>query len=116
MPGCPNSTESGCRCPEHHPGLLAFAPVPAEPVRLHLVTPGPCTAPSVRTDGQLARLRASCATCRGDADVCNAGDGARDFERLHGCAAWTPAGALAELSSTRQPWEPRPPRERLAVA
>jgi hypothetical protein len=23
--GCPNSTQSGCRCPEHDPGLMAFA-------------------------------------------------------------------------------------------
>jgi hypothetical protein len=24
MPACPSSTENGCRCPEHHPGLLEF--------------------------------------------------------------------------------------------
>ena len=28
MAGCPGSTEAGCRCPEHHPGLGAYSPDP----------------------------------------------------------------------------------------
>jgi hypothetical protein len=45
--GCPNSTEGGCRCPEHAPGLSAFARDPAaferalapcRPTTLHVVT------------------------------------------------------------------------------
>jgi hypothetical protein len=48
LTGCPNSTESGCRCPDHAPGLAAFAADPVayeaaleplrRPVRLHVVT------------------------------------------------------------------------------
>lgn len=29
MAGCPNTTSGGCRCSEHHPGLLAYASDPA---------------------------------------------------------------------------------------
>lgn len=28
MTACPNSTESGCRCEQHHLGLLAYSPNP----------------------------------------------------------------------------------------
>lgn len=50
MTACPNSAATGCRCVEHAPGLLAYAPSPAayeaalervRPVRLRIVTPGP---------------------------------------------------------------------------
>lgn len=50
MTGCKNSTESGCRCPDHDPGLMAYAPDPdayaqaltaMQPTRLRIVTPGP---------------------------------------------------------------------------
>lgn len=49
MSGCPNTTEGGCRCPEHHPGLGAYSSDPdaydaaiarlrKQGVRLRLVT------------------------------------------------------------------------------
>ena len=51
MPGCPHTTADGCRCPEHAPGLAAYARNPAAyeaalvplrgPVRLSVVTLGP---------------------------------------------------------------------------
>lgn len=49
MDGCPNSTASGCRCVEHHPGLSVHAvdPIAYEAMlasmrpALRVVTPGP---------------------------------------------------------------------------
>lgn len=65
---CPGSTEAGCRCTEHHPGLRAYSPdpeafdeqVPRE-VRLNVVTLGeplaiPCTG----------SMTCPCAKCVGD--------------------------------------------------
>lgn len=47
MDACPNSTESGCFCAQHHPGLAAYARdpeayaaalKPLQPTRLRIVT------------------------------------------------------------------------------
>lgn len=52
---CLNSTASGCRCPEHHPGLSVYATDPdaytrslttLQPTRLRVVTPGPDLTPA----------------------------------------------------------------------
>jgi hypothetical protein len=129
MSGCPNSTEGGCRCPEHHPGLAAYVKDSEqrtalaqvlEPhrdrVRLRVVTPGPATADTSVTenlDAMLAEARASCATCGGDAARCNAGTGPPDFRRLYGCVAWAPDGEFVGKRARpqpRQPWEARPSR------
>lgn len=41
---CPNSTASGCRCPEHHPGLMAHSPTPADyALALELLRPAKTT-------------------------------------------------------------------------
>jgi hypothetical protein len=78
---CPNSSESGCRCPAHAPGLAAFArdPVayeaalaPLRPaVRLHVVTAGelardPC-------DGSMTCSCRRCAGERASRDAIGAG-------------------------------------------
>lgn len=91
---CPNSTEGGCRCPEHHPGLLAFAPAelvaePASaPARLTLVTPGPSEV------------------CHGYAHGCICSQCTLRAE--HGTPPPVP-------SRVAQPWEPRPARHRRAA-
>jgi hypothetical protein len=94
LPGCPNSTESGC--PDHAPGLAAFARDPAayeaalaplRPVRLHVVTTG-VLAESPACDGSMT---CSCERCVGD----------RAARTAHGGGP--------------QPWEPRPARERRAA-
>lgn len=36
---CPNSTESGCRCWEHHPGLSAYVPPHAADAYEELLAP-----------------------------------------------------------------------------
>jgi hypothetical protein len=96
LSGCPNSTESGCRCPDHAPGLAAYAPDPVayeaaleplRPVRLHVVTTGvPVEEPSCN-----GSMTCSCKRCVGD----------RASRTAHG--------------GVRQPWEPRPARERRAA-
>lgn len=90
---CPNSTEGGCRCPEHHPGLLAFAPAelvdaPAPVASLSLVTPGPSEICHGYEHGCI------CSQCTLRAE--------------HGGTTPTPARAL-------QPWEPRPARHQRAA-
>lgn len=121
MSGCPNSTESGCRCPEHDPGLSAHARDPEayaqslpQPVRLRVVTTGASARRAPQQDAaeqRLKALRASCPVCRGDAVMCNDGTGAPNFRRLVGCRAWNDEGAAASSAeSPRQPWEPRPSR------
>lgn len=104
---CPNSTESGCRCPEHHPGLG----VVIEPVVLKLVTAGPRELSSDEiVDRALDAARAECAACNGDAERCRAGTSAPKFDRLKGCKAFDSAGDIAPLKAKaqpRQPWEPK---------
>lgn len=62
---------------------------------------------------RLELLRAVCAACDGDADVCRAGtecphdricldDDCPGHQRLPGCIAWTPDGQIARAA---QPWE-----------
>lgn len=83
---CPNSTESGCRCPLHHPGLLAYvAPERREALlnvltgfqepRLRLVEPAvdPCAG----------TMTCGCGECRKDR-----------------------AARLKPRVVPRQPWEP----------
>lgn len=53
---CPNTTAHGCRCPQHEPGLAAYATDQAayeamlaplrQPVTLRIVTPGPLNEPT----------------------------------------------------------------------
>jgi hypothetical protein len=90
---CPNSTEGGCRCPEHHPGLLAYAPAELVPARaavasLTLVTPGPSEI------------------CHGYEHACICSQCTLRAE--HGGTTPTPSRAL-------QPWEPRPARHQRAA-
>lgn len=42
---CPNSTASGCRCVEHHPGLTAFSRDPALLVWLERLKPALTVVP-----------------------------------------------------------------------
>lgn len=104
---CPNSTESGCRCPEHHPGLGYTS----APVVLTLVTAGPRELSSDQVvDRMLAASRADCAACRGDARLCQDGTGAPHFDRLPGCKAYDAGGELQAVKARpapRQPWEPK---------
>lgn len=68
MDACPNSYESGCRCVQHAPGLMAHAPDPAayaaalarnQPTRLHVVTmPGPLDRPPCQ-----GTMTCGCADC-----------------------------------------------------
>lgn len=88
---CPNSAATGCRCPEHHLGLMAYAPDPqayaeqlerAQPVRLRVVTMG--------RDERVActgTMTCSCEDCVMDRASRN-------------------RGGLAD----HQPWTPRPSR------
>jgi hypothetical protein len=109
---CPSSTENGCRCVEHHPGLGYAPPVDDRTVVLEVVTVG-SRKPS--TDDILDLLtkhaRKNCKACRGNADRCQAGTGAPRFKRLHGCKAWASNGEFAALQAApapRQPWDVRP--------
>jgi hypothetical protein len=114
---CPNSTEGGCRCPSHHPGLGYQADTgdhALKPVRLSLVTTGP---PEPSTDELLERLlrnsREACATCVGDASRCQNGTGEPAYRRLPGCVAFDDNGDLQLIKApppVRQPWDPRPAR------
>lgn len=111
MTGCPNSTASGCLCPEHHPGLGL---TPADAVVLSVVTPGVATAIGVDVGERLLRAaRSECPSCLGDPARCRDGKGEPTFARLPGCAAWSQDGTLKALDApapVRQPWEPRPAR------
>lgn len=89
MSACPNSTEGGCRCPEHHPGLLEYASDPQalddqldklrQPAELHIVT-----MPA--------------------AEAC-------DRSMTCGCQRCVrERGARRGAPEIRQPWEPRPAR------
>jgi hypothetical protein len=65
---CPNSTASGCRCPEHHPGLLEYSSQPdqllaallplaekqSNRVTLRVLTTDPSPANLVRIDEMIA--------------------------------------------------------------
>lgn len=125
MTPCPNSTRTGCRCPEHHPGLLQFARDPGAlaaalaphaaggtVTKLHVVTTGPRTIDQqARLDAMLRDARANCQACGGDARRCNAGNGPPHYGRLKGCQAWNSEGELAARRAQpppRQPWEARP--------
>lgn len=94
MTGCPNTTENGCRCPDHDPGLGAYAadPVayeaalaPLRPVRLHVVTPGPTVEEPCNES-----MTCPCKRCVGER------------------AARGPHGG------GHQPWHPRPAGQRAA--
>lgn len=93
--GCPGSTEDGCFCGEHHPGLLAtssdptaleaaLAPLRETEARLRIVTPLP---PGV-------------VPCTGDPMTCGC-------ERHTGERQERVQGARRRIA---QPWEPKPPR------
>lgn len=117
MADCPNSTEGGCRCPQHHPGLGYEADdlddrAPA-PVLLSLVTAVP-PAPELSEDEILARVieryRSACPSCRGDKERCLDGHGPPTFRRLNQCAAYGKDGQVAVIKARpqpRQPWEPK---------
>jgi hypothetical protein len=93
--GCPNSTESGCRCSEHHPGLREFArdtaafdavlAVARQPVRLEVVTM------PVRDD-----------------DAC-------DGSMTCACVDCIKDRVGRQRQQVRQPWEPRPAGRRSAA-
>ena len=68
---CPNSTESGCRCPQHAIGLKSYSPDPdayqaaldvAQPTRLRVVTAGP----PVDTPACDGRLTCRCPGCEAE--------------------------------------------------
>lgn len=91
---CPNTSATGCKCPEHALGLMAYSPNPVkyaaalaslQPTRLRVVTMPP-------------ERRPDCT----DAMTCDCVDCQRT--RL------TPRPAEA-----RQPWEPKPARSRQAA-
>ena len=107
---CPNSTESGCRCAEHHPGL-GHAPAP---IVIEVVTAGPRRpAPGARerdAERHVNAARQGCAACGGDPGRCQDGTGPPHFRRLPGCAAWARDGHAVPAKARRaprQPWEPR---------
>lgn len=112
---CPNSTESGCRCTEHHPGLGYRAPTEHRPAPavVHLVTTGTTrTSTDELVDRLVKPARDGCDACAGDASRCLQGTGHPHFRRLTGCAAYDD-GELRPLRAPeqpRQPWEPRPAR------
>lgn len=89
---CPNSTAGGCRCPDHHPGLLgeygsaAAAPPPAQ---LSVV---PAATPAEICHGYAHGCTCSQCTLRSE----------------HGVTTLRPV-------RPRQPWEPRPARHRKAA-
>lgn len=82
---CPNSTESGCRCVDHHPGLGAY-------------TTDRVTYARWLTTLEPARLlRVVTRECR-DTMTCT----------CHDC---TKHRVTHEPAQVRQPWEPRPARK-----
>lgn len=100
MSGCPNSTESGCRCPEHDPGLAVHAADAAAyeraleplrgPVRLSVVTLGPnAEQPCTGT------MTCGCPAC------------------AKATAHLARRGGIGS-GPARQPWDPRPSRIRAA--
>lgn len=98
MSGCPNTTASGCRCPEHDPGLSEHAADPAvydlalqrsRPARLLVVTMPPAEI------------------CHGYAHGC----------RCDGCLVRAEHGGNIPPARepSLQPWDPRPARQRRAA-
>lgn len=81
---CPNSTESGCCCAFHHPGLLAFAP---DPEAYEALLAAIRETPTLRV-------------------VSNACDGSM-LCRCQDCVRQNAARGPHEI---RQPWDPRPAR------
>lgn len=122
---CPNTSATGCKCPEHALGLMAYAceheAATTPPVRLSVVTAGPPPSRLPIQDASerlINQARAECASCHGNADSCHEGSGPPHFNRLPGCAAWTEDGQPAALKAEPapiQPWEPKPARTRQAA-
>lgn len=78
---CPNTYADGCRCPEHDPGLMRYAPdlqaydaalarCRPEPVRLHVLTMGP---PRPGCDGSMTCPCEKCARERSSIGAKGAG-------------------------------------------
>lgn len=95
MSGCPGTTEGGCRCPEHHPGLGAYsrdpiafekALAPLRSVRLRVVTMPASLTGEFECTGLM--------TC-----PCRDCDDARQV-----------AARIQLNAQKRQPWEPKPAR------
>jgi hypothetical protein len=109
---CPSSTENGCRCGEHHPGVGYAPPVDDRTVVvLKVVTAGSRkpTADDI-LDLLTKHARKGCKACGGNPDRCQSGSGPPRFKRLHGCKAWSSEGEFAALRAApapRQPWEPK---------
>lgn len=95
---CPNSTASGCRCPEHALGLMAYARdmqayaaalEPSQPTRLRVVTmPADDERPNCR-----GTMTCPCEACELD----------RQRSKV-----------IQQAARPRQPWEARPSRDRAA--
>ncbi len=80
MGSCPNSTESGCRCPDHAPGLMAHAKDIAayeaalrtvRPTTLHVVTFGdrdrePVVDPTEHEEPCVGGYTCPCSKCADD--------------------------------------------------
>ncbi len=107
MPSCPGSTETGCRCWEHDPGLAAYAPDPVAyerllaSARLRVFTPEPTPATAKTFDGVIPFEK----PCTGSM-VCDCGQcGADRSKRIA-----KPAG------DRHQPWQPRVSRRQERIA
>jgi hypothetical protein len=87
MTSCPNSFEAGCRCPDHHPGLLEFSGDPAG-LAVALDRLKPLARP------QLVAVPPSRKPACTGSMTCPCPD----------CAA---ANAARKPRDVRQPWQPR---------
>jgi hypothetical protein len=86
MSSCPGSTEAGCKCWEHDPGLAAYAPDPAAYERmlakgrkttLRVVTPEPALSTAKTFDGAIPFEKPCTGSMICDCKRCNADRAAR---------------------------------------
>lgn len=110
MSSCPGSTEAGCRCWEHDPGLARHAPDPEAYERmlargrkatLRVVTPEPPSPTAKTFDGAIPFER----PCTGSM-IC-------DCKK---CTADRASRVAKPRGDGPQPWQPRAPRRQERVA
>jgi hypothetical protein len=92
--GCPNTTAGGCRCPQHHPGLLEVARDPdalARALEPLVERPALRVVPALRRDESCdGTMTCHCRQCR------------------------TQRAARRAEGEPRQPWDARPSRHAAA--
>lgn len=90
--GCPNSTEAGCRCPEHDPGLMEHT----HDIGRYAQALEPLRGPTVTS------IPHGTIVCDGRDMTC----------RCAACATERAQRVRAGAAPSAQPWAPRPPRTR----